>query len=271
MWTEQKMSQFGTELRSKVNSLPIRAAGKENTAMATQIFISHITEDAVVASTLKLRMTEDFLGQPTVFLSSDTESIAAGEEWLSSVSQALRNSSIFVVLCSPIAIARPWVNFEAGAAWMREIPVIPACFRGLRARDLPMPLSARQGLELNDAEGLRRLYARIAQTLGVQPPARDYNQLAADLAFSAEQTPNNTGPEKMDTDEAVKLRIDEALSHPRYKWRSLDKVAAAAAISVDRARAILQADNRVRFSRGRSGNSIVGLRSRVDEIDPAPR
>lgn len=237
--------------------------------MATQIFISHITEDAAVAARLKLRMTEDFLGQPEVFLSSDTESIAAGEDWLSSVSRALRNSSIFVVLCSPIAIARPWVNFEAGAAWMREIPVIPACFRGLRPRDLPMPLSARQGLELNNAEGLRRLYARIAQTLGVQSPMRDYDGLAADLTSSAEQP--SPGPKEMDTDKAVRSRIDEALSHPRYKWRSLDRVAAAAAIPVDRARAILQADDRVRLTRGRSGNMIVGLRSRVDGIDSAPR
>jgi len=87
--------------------------------MPTQVFISHVMEDAAVAARLKRKMTEDFLGQLTVFLSSDTESIAAGEEWLSSVSEALRNSSIFVVLCSPMAIARPWVNFEAGAAWMR--------------------------------------------------------------------------------------------------------------------------------------------------------
>ena len=37
--------------------------------MPTQIFISHITEDSAVAARLKLRMTEDFLGQLTVFLS----------------------------------------------------------------------------------------------------------------------------------------------------------------------------------------------------------
>lgn len=232
--------------------------------MATQIFISHITEDAGVAARLKQRMTEDFLGQATVFLSSDTESIAAGEEWLSSVSDAIRNSSIFIVLCSPIAITRPWVNFEAGAAWMKDIPLIPVCFAGLRPRDLPMPLSARQGLELNDAQGLRRLYARIAQVLHCQSPARDYDALATDLIGPAAAAPVNAGAAEISADVAIKSRIDEALSHPRYKWRSLDKVAAAAAIPVDRAAALLQADNRVRFSRGRSGNIIVGLRSRVD-------
>jgi len=233
--------------------------------MATQIFISHITEEARAAAKLKLRMAEDFLGQLTVFLSSDTESIATGDEWFSSLSKALRNSSIFIVLCSPISITRPWVNFEAGAAWMREIPVIPVCFGGLRPRDLPMPLSARQGLELNDAQGLQRLYARIAQTLGFQPPVRDYDALAADLMAMAERTPADEGAMEMGTDRAIKSRLDEALSHPRYKWRSLDKLADAAAVPVATATAILQADERVRFSRGKSGNIIVGLRSRVGQ------
>jgi hypothetical protein len=127
-----------------------------------------------------------------------------------------------------------------------------------------MPLSARQGLELIDAEGLRRMYARIAQALGVQSPARDYNELADDLASSTEQPPDSDGDEEVSTNKAIRTRIDEALSHPRYKWRSLDKVAAAAAIPVDRAIAILQTDDRVRFNRGRSGKMIVGLRSRVD-------
>ena len=235
--------------------------------MPTQIFISHITEDAAVATRLKLQLMEDFLDQFTVFQSSDTESIAAGENWFSSISKAIRGSSLFIILCSPIAITRPWVNFEAGAAWMRDLPLIPACFEGLRPRDLPMPLSAYQGLELNDVQGLQRLYGRIAATLGCRSPARDYTALAAE--FSALPEPAQDGPDiaGQGNDKAIRSRLDEALSHPRYKWRSLDKVAAAAAISVDRATALLRADDRVRFSRGKGGNQIVGLRSRVGDAN----
>jgi hypothetical protein len=231
--------------------------------MPTQIFMSHITEDAAVAKTLKRGMTGDFLGQLQVFLSSDTESIAAGDPWFSSVSQALRNSSIFVVLCSPISIARPWINFEAGAAWILDMAVIPACFRGLRLRDLPMPLAGRQGVELTDVQGLRRLYARVAQELGFECPERDYARLAADLIASAEGTPGDVGLRAGETDQAIRSRIDEALSHPRFPWRSIDKVAAAAAIPVSKATEILRNDDRVRFSTGKSGNPIVGLKSRV--------
>ena len=59
-----------------------------------------------------MRMTEDFLDQLTVFLSSEPESIAMGNQWFSSVNEAIRNSSIILVLCTPIAIERPWINFE---------------------------------------------------------------------------------------------------------------------------------------------------------------
>lgn len=205
--------------------------------MATQIFVSHITEDAAVAAKLKLALRDDFLGQLTIFLSSDTDSITAGEDWLSSVSKALRDSSMVIVLCSPEAVDRPRVNFEAGAAWMRDVPLIPVCFGGLKLRALRMPLSARQGLELSDGPGLRRLYSEIARVLGFQLPPRDYDALAADLSASTEWVPAVADAAGISGDKAIRGRLGEALMHPRYKWRSLDRVAAAAAIPADRAAA----------------------------------
>ena len=90
--------------------------------MTSRIFISHISEEAGVADRLKATLTKDFLGLIEVFVSSDTESISAGDEWLMSVSRALSQSVVFIVLCSPDSILRPWINFEAGAAWVRDIP-----------------------------------------------------------------------------------------------------------------------------------------------------
>ena len=81
-------------------------------------------------------------------MSSDTDSISAGEEWLQSVAKALRECAVVVILCSPESVKRPWINFEAGAAWMRDIPLVPVCHLGLLPRDLPIPLSLRQGIAL---------------------------------------------------------------------------------------------------------------------------
>ena len=196
--------------------------------MSSRMFISHISEEASVAARLKVTLTKDFLGLLEVFVSSDTESIAAGEEWLTSISHALRESSIFLVLCSPPLILRPWINFEAGAAWMRDIPVIPLCHAGLRTRDLPMPLSARQGLALDDVQGLGRLYSRIATVLHCQTPQRSYEALVRELGSAGEQDTDPAMSHTLNTDQAVKSRLHEALSHPRFKWRSLDHVAATA-------------------------------------------
>jgi hypothetical protein len=150
--------------------------------MAERTFISHISEDARVAARLKSAITRDFLGLVDVFVSSDTESIAAGEDWLTSIDDALRQCTVFMIICSPASITRPWINFEAGAAWMRNIPLIPMCYGGLAPRDLPMPLSIRQGLSIDSADGLRRLYARLAAVLGCKVPDHAIDALAREFA-----------------------------------------------------------------------------------------
>jgi hypothetical protein len=107
-------------------------------------------------------------------VSSDGESISAAEEWLSWFETAIRESAIVMILCSPSSIRRPWINFEAGAAWMLGIPVIPSCHAGLAKRDLPMPLSTRQGVSLAEPRDLATLYSRN----------RWYTQVCYSKAFS---------------------------------------------------------------------------------------
>jgi hypothetical protein len=235
--------------------------------MTKRAFVSHVTEESRVASRLKTALTQDFLGLLNVFVSSDTEGIGAGEDWLRAVDEALRESSVVLVLCSPASIRRPWINFEAGAAWMREVPLIPVCHAGLTPGDLPMPLSLRQGMSLTDVEGLRRLYKRIADVLELQVmPERSYEALAEELTgLSQEMSVNQPDHDDLDSDRATRKRLHEALNHPDFTWRSLQRLAATAGLSEEIAANLLRADDGVRFSRGKSGNIIVGLRSRVGE------
>ena len=60
--------------------------------MKKRLFISHISEERAVAELVKNILGRDFLGLLQVFVSSDTESIAAGEEWLRSIEIALRDA-----------------------------------------------------------------------------------------------------------------------------------------------------------------------------------
>jgi len=231
---------------------------------AKRIFISHVSEEAGVATTLKEALSSDFLGLVDIFVSSDAQSIAAGEDWLHSIETALENSALLLILCSPQSIKRPWINFEAGAAWMRKIPLVPLCHAGLTPHDLPMPLSLRQGVLLADADGLSRLYARVANVIQCNSPMRSFVDLATKFGAMSHISPQgSSGTAELDRERRIRRRMTEALQDSRWKWRSLDSVADAAGISEELAADLLRGDDEVRFSKGESGVVIVGLRSRV--------
>jgi hypothetical protein len=229
-----------------------------------RVFISHISEERASAAQLKRALTSDFLGLVEVFVSSDTECISAGEEWLQSVAKALRECAVVVILCSPESVKRPWINFEAGAAWMRDIPLVPVCHLGLVPRDLPIPLSLRQGIALESADGLKVLYRKVADVISSQIPDRDFEALRAELLASRPQM-SPTVPPEVDRDREIRERLKASLEAPEFEWRSLERVATGAAISEERAADLLRSDPEVRFSKGKNGNIIVGLRSRIGD------
>lgn len=134
----------------------------------TRLFVSHISEEAEIAALLKQTIEEDFLDLVKLFQSSDIGSIVAGDDWLSAVQQALNDASAVIVLCSHASIHRPWVQFELGAAWSRQVPIIPICHSGLKAAQLPMPLSRKEAVELASPDGLARLYQAIASIIDLK-------------------------------------------------------------------------------------------------------
>jgi hypothetical protein len=146
-----------------------------------RLFVSHISSEMGLAQYLKQRLNRDFLGSLDIFVSSDQTSIGAGTKWLDEVDKALKNADVQLILCSAESVQRPWVNFEAGAVWLRGIPVIPVCHSGLKPNDLPVPLSMLQGVEAGHPEGLERLYGAIARTLDLQVPDIDFDALANDV------------------------------------------------------------------------------------------
>jgi len=146
-----------------------------------RVFISHISIETALAQTLKERLERDFLGMLDVFVSSDQSTIGAGAKWLEEVERALKRADLQIVLASKESVGRPWVNFEAGAVWLRGIPVIPTCHSGMLLTDLPVPLSMLQAVGYSDPAGLRKLYHAIATLLEVNPPGVDFDKVAAEL------------------------------------------------------------------------------------------
>jgi hypothetical protein len=92
-----------------------------------------------------------------------------------------------VVLASPDSVKRKWINFEAGAAHVRGVPIIPLCHSGLVPAQLPVPLSESEGLVLSGRTGFERFYSAIAVSLRSKLPSVDYAAYAAEVsAFERE-------------------------------------------------------------------------------------
>ncbi len=137
------------------------------------VFISHITEEKEFAEAVKMLIKKSYLGAVEIFVSSDQDSIEAGSKWLNKVNDALKDCIIELVLCSEISVKRSWINFEAGAGWVRDIPTIPVCHSGMKKGSLPVPLNSLQAVNLNDKDGINRIFSVISKALEIDIPTPD--------------------------------------------------------------------------------------------------
>jgi hypothetical protein len=138
------------------------------------VFISFIHEEEKVAAAVQTLLQKKLSGN-NVFLSSDRWQVAAGEIWLDRIREELASASVVLLMLSAKSVLRPWVNFEAGAAWLAGKPIIPVCFGELTKETLPKPYSGIQALNLRD-EGYY-LVTSVARhlRLPLAPPPVDYD------------------------------------------------------------------------------------------------
>jgi len=141
------------------------------------VFISHITEESELAIIISDSIKKCYLNMLDTFVSSDSDSIPSGDRWVEKISLALESSVIQLVLCSHQSINRPWINFEAGAAWIRKIPVIPICHSGLSKDDLPIPLALLQSCDINKENDLKKAFGALTNALECDSPNIDYNDI----------------------------------------------------------------------------------------------
>jgi hypothetical protein len=159
----------------------VRGAVRAFAMAKTRVFISHISSETALAQAVKQRLQRDFLGLLDIFVSSDQTTIRAGSKWLEEVDKALKGADVQIVLASKDSVGRPWVNFEAGAVWLRGIPVVPLCHSGMTPEELPVPLSMLQSVSVDDPNGLRKLYDTLALRAKVDAPSIDFAAVASEL------------------------------------------------------------------------------------------
>jgi hypothetical protein len=152
-----------------------------------EVFLSHIHEEEKVAKAVQRFLQQSFVNQYNIFLSSDQRQVFAGENWLERIRQELNSASVVVLLLSQRSVERPWVNFEAGAAWLAKKDLIPVCFGKLSKDQLPKQYSWAQALNLT--EDSEYLVKSVAQHLKVLPPptfGKEYDEAYRDLLDALE-------------------------------------------------------------------------------------
>jgi hypothetical protein len=143
-----------------------------------QVFMSFIHEEEKYASALQFLIMRILGGEGIPFMSSDKFHIYAGERWIEQIMKELAGTKVVLLMLSPTSVQRPWVNFEAGAAWTRAIIIIPVCFRGLKKDDLPKPYSSLQAVDLRASEDHEYLMRSMAHHLDLEYTANLHPEIA---------------------------------------------------------------------------------------------
>jgi hypothetical protein len=145
------------------------------------LFISHIAPEKDVAIALKMLVEREFLNMIDVFVSSDDSSIGLGQKWLDAITAALRRCAVEIIVASPISVKRPWINFEAGSGWIRDIPVVPLCHSGMSPSALPVPLNLLQAAAATEVSQLKLVFPVLAKALGSASPNPDFTSFIQEV------------------------------------------------------------------------------------------
>jgi hypothetical protein len=133
------------------------------------VFVSHVHEEAPLGRVVKTLIEEVFSRDGVhAFLSSDMHDLPAGRKWLDEVGEQLEQCQVVVSIPSAGSLARPWVNIELGAGWIKRLRVIPLCHSGLLVNTLPRPFGDFNGVGLDQNDAAQRLLSGVADGLGIQ-------------------------------------------------------------------------------------------------------
>ena len=98
------------------------------------------------------------------------------------IKEGLSAAELVILILSQRSVARPWVNFEAGAAWLVDKKLLPVCYGNLSKDELPHPYSAIQALNLpSDAYYLLKSATHQLNLKAISSPAVHTGALCSSL------------------------------------------------------------------------------------------
>ena len=130
------------------------------------IFISYWASEEGVAYALHNFLSE-LLPNTSIFM-ADARTIRAGDNWMAIIKKELKEAKVVLSLLSKESIQRPWMNFEAGAAWIDKV-LIPLCFGVLDKGAMPAPYNQLQALQLREPRDMHRMIKDLHYYLNLEP------------------------------------------------------------------------------------------------------
>ena len=127
------------------------------------LFLSHAAVDKDLAQFLEQAL-KAAIPEVAVFRTTRLDSIPAGKAWLEVIHQRLRTADLILVLLTPSSVRRPWISFETGAAWMRDVVLVPGV-AGMAKTEVPEPLRSLQLRSLDDVEEAAEAVRELGGTL----------------------------------------------------------------------------------------------------------
>jgi len=141
-----------------------------------KIFISYYSDDKGVAEEICEYLNSTFKSAGLeIFMASTWDSIAPGDDWEDKIINALKETNALLVLMSIDALGRPWINFELGVAWSRQVRILIFCHKGMTPSALPRPYGSLQAEDLNnlnEAQRNQRVGDAVAKALSLRPPSQ---------------------------------------------------------------------------------------------------
>lgn len=169
------------------------------------VFLSHAARDQEIAIALKL-VIESAVSGSDVFVSSDTEDLHRGDQWVGKILEKLQEARMLLILATDRSLNRPWVWYETGAGWRGALRMIPCCLGRVRKSQLPAPFSSYQALNVDEERDLLGLLTEVSR--GLQLPFQSPKALSVIAQLQRLDQVAHDSAVSMLTPEEIQRRVD---------------------------------------------------------------
>lgn len=199
------------------------ALNSEDGSGSNLIFLSHAARDQELAIVLKATIESAIRGSD-VFVSSDTEDLRPGDDWVDTILVNLQRARLLVILATGRSLGRTWVWYESGAAWSRRIRMVPCCVGEIRKNNLPAPFSSRQALNIDEQQDFRYLLKEIGETLKLSaeiPDLRSIVNRMKDLDHAAQSSETETLSNEQKQARLEAMNVSAVITQANRTWIDL--------------------------------------------------